>query len=521
MPVDEMKTNDCFHWLSGGCTRGDKCNFKHDPKKKGAGGTPPWFKPTEKKDGVRQSERIKKAPSCSHGGCNSKDPKQEAHHLKQIKEYQNMQNEMVSMKKQIETMNLAARQRTAWGMEECQEGLHVVVAVEAQSDCVGTEVGEKETSHSISFVDHNFWGDPIKPNCDEQKCTNFQSDVSNETCPPIKNQETVLVAAVENARSISIPEHHGHAFVASRTVSTIIDSGATVHIHGDRNSLHGITPCNVKVGVADGQIVTATSKGTWILDSVFRDQQCRAVLENTLLIPGVPYNLVAVSKMVKDGHHFTGATFFKIMLGNVFVVGGIMCNVGLYKVDVNSSIQKALLAPKTCTTGISLIDLWHLRLGHASAPYLKKILKLPANATLSYCDTCMSTSTTTLPFSHKTQSTPMKVQNVLELVMADIVGPFPTRSYQGSNFMAVVVDYASRMKWPLGLAYKSTYVPKYIDWHVFITKHTGKQIKHYHTDGGGAVARSTTLITFHNKMGTKATMNTADQHNQNPIPERH
>jgi len=276
----------------------------------------------------------------------------------------------------------------------------------------------------------------------------------------------------------------------------------------------------VKVGVADGQVVTATSKGTWILESVFRDQQCRAVLENTLLIPGVPYNLVAVSKMVKDGHHFTGATFFKIMLGNVLVVGGIMCNVGLYKVDVNSSIQKALLAPKTCTTGISLIDLWHLRLGHASAPYLKRILKLPANATLSYCDTCMSTSTTTLPFSHKTQSTPMKVQNVLELVMADIVGPFPTRSYQGSNFMAVVVDYASRMKWPLGLAYKSTYVPKYIDWHVFITKHTGKQIKHYHTDGGGAVARSTTLITFHNKMGTKATMNTADQHNQNPIPER-
>jgi hypothetical protein len=214
MPVDEMKTNDCFHWLSGGCTRGDKCNFKHDPKKKGAGGTPPWFKPTEKKDGVRQSERIKKTPSCSHGGCNSKDPKQEAHHLKQIKEYQNMQNEMVSMKKQIETMNLAARQRTAWGMEECQEGLHVVVAAEAQNDCVGTEVGENETSHSISFVDHNFWGDPIKPNCDEQKYTNFQSDVSNETCPPIKNQETVLVAAVENARSISIPERHGHAFVA-------------------------------------------------------------------------------------------------------------------------------------------------------------------------------------------------------------------------------------------------------------------------------------------------------------------
>jgi hypothetical protein len=208
-------------------------------------------------------------------------------------------------------------------------------------------------------------------------CQTCKLVLTNAVSPPIKNQETVfgLVTVIEKAKSISIAEHHAHA-VSSQAVSTIIDSGATVHIHGTLKSLHGIKPCNVKVGVANGKVVTATSKGTWFLKSVFDEQKCHAVLEDTLHIPGVTHNLVSVSKLVKHGHHFYGSTDFKILLGKKLVIGGLICDVGLYKVDVIStsttpSIQKAFPAT-TCTTGIPLIDLWHLRLNHVSAPYLKK-----------------------------------------------------------------------------------------------------------------------------------------------------
>jgi hypothetical protein len=274
----------------------------------------------------------------------------------------------------------------------------------------------------------------------------------------------------------------------------------------------------VRVGVAKGGVVTAHLKGIWRLRSEFKGKKCAVTLENTLLLVGVSHDLISVSKLASLGHHFRGeGNDFEILHREELVVGGVVCKVGLYDVKVLLDESAVAVPARSYTQGISPIDLWHRRLGHASEPYLRKLLKLPA-AKLSPCDACYATTTTTLPYSQQLQM--IEAWRILQEICGDICGPLPTHSMQGSAYFAILVCVFSRMKWIMFLRLKSEFAPKYILWHKFIVAHTGHRITNYHSDGGGAVSTSQILIDFHKKMGTKATSNTAHQHNQNPIPER-
>jgi hypothetical protein len=498
VPNEELKKKDCWYWLSSlsTCDRGKTCLFNHDPKKKGVGGTPQNWKPkvkaqSDNNHNWRTSDRLKTKPSCGNPSC--KDENDHKHDTHQAHKVDHSKDKDLTLKQELESMRKQMDAMTAahWGMGECEASANMA------------------THQDLTRID-DFWGEPIETPSDNYP-DNYQ---------PISELGLVTTHKDKFEKAKSVTVHHA-AVSASHQRSTIIDSGATTHITGKRgNLIEGtITPCHVSVGVAKGEVVTAHEKGTWRLTSEFKGKKCDALFKDTLLLIGVSHDLVSVPKLAALGHHFRGqGNYFEILHGEELVVGGIVGKVGLYDVKVLRDESAVAVPARSYTQGISLIDLWHRRLGHASEPYLRKLLKLPA-AKLSPCDACYATTTTTLPFSHQFQMLP-ETWRILQEICGDICGPLPTRSMQGSIYFAILVDLFSRMKWILFLRLKSEFAPKYILWHTFIVAHTGHRIQYYHSDGGGAVSTSQELIDFHKKMGTKATSNTAHQHNQNPVPER-
>lgn len=93
--------------------------------------------------------------------------------------------------------------------------------------------------------------------------------------------------------------------------------------------------------------------------------------------------------------------------------------------------------------------LWHVRLGHASLNYLKKLQKLNKelekvkfNDSILECEVCIMTKMNKLSF----RETRNRAQRSLQVILTDVMGPIKPKSYPGQKrFIIIFVDDYSRL----------------------------------------------------------------------------
>ncbi|KAI0510738.1 hypothetical protein KFK09_011347 [Dendrobium nobile] len=276
----------------------------------------------------------------------------------------------------------------------------------------------------------------------------------------------------------------GQALLASSdTTSTdwYLDSGATSHMTYGSDNLNSASSYqgSDEITVGDGRTVLIAHSGTRILPTSDRTLS----LSNLLHIPSISYNLISISKLVRDNN--ISITFDP----NGFVCKDLQthktllqgpCKEGLYQVSLKNqdSANQALSAVYTTSPN------WHERLGHPHRSILTTIShnnpSLHIKFHSSNCSSCNSYKSHKLVFPtsvHKT-CTP------LALLHSDVWGPSLAPSHQGLRYYLLIIDDYSRFSWIFPFTFKSDVSKIFINFITFIERQTSRNVQAIRTDGG-------------------------------------
>lgn len=265
-----------------------------------------------------------------------------------------------------------------------------------------------------------------------------------------------------------------------------IDSGASNHMTGRRDLLSSYQHSQpTAVTLADGKVMSSCGNGT-VSFKVSRGNVVNTLTANEVLyVPGMADNLISVSKLTDSGIVVTfsgnGCTAYK---GSRFVFSGSKES-GIYRLcaeavpitEIAQSVKKS-----DCT-------LWHRRLGHINFDCLISMSQEEAVGGLPVmqrehhvCEDCLTANQPRTPFKSINKA---RRQEVLELIHADLSGPFPVPSLGGSKYAMVIVDDCSRRASVYFLNHKDEAAVNIKDYVRQAELQTGKRVKRLRTDNGG------------------------------------
>ncbi|KAH9781527.1 hypothetical protein KPL71_008509 [Citrus sinensis] len=204
----------------------------------------------------------------------------------------------------------------------------------------------------------------------------------------------------------------------------VIDSGATKHICGNRNSFFEYTP--VREGeefifLGDSRSTPVLGKGKVLLKLTSGKTLS---LSNVLHVPEIRYNLISIFVLGKAGVKVSFEGDKIVMTKNGVFVGKGYCSGELFKLNVLNVIINENVSSSAyiyCYANIvDSINLWHGGLVHVNFSYIKKMKELgllfKLNLSNDKCDVCVE--------SKSTKKTCKPVQNreteLLSLIHSDL-----------------------------------------------------------------------------------------------------
>ncbi|TPX29988.1 hypothetical protein SeLEV6574_g08657, partial [Synchytrium endobioticum] len=98
------------------------------------------------------------------------------------------------------------------------------------------------------------------------------------------------------------------------------------------------------------------------------------------------------------------------------------------------------------------------------------------------CDVCALTKLSRKPFPQKSETVP---ENVGDLIVSDVWGPFQTPSPAGSRFYVSFLDVKTRFSWIYFLKRKSDVLTKFQEFNSMLKTQLQAKIKTFRSDGGG------------------------------------
>jgi transposase InsO family protein len=269
----------------------------------------------------------------------------------------------------------------------------------------------------------------------------------------------------------------------------IVDSGASAHITPHHHIITDITPCHDTFITADGVQHRATHSGTASL-SLQSGTPLR--LQNVRLVPSLTHNLISVTELNKSNIDVTfGAECIlsERTTGKIITTGHRHGNV--FILPMSSSVPQR---PLPCLTTLSTTDriyAAHNQLGHTSVSKLKLLAKqglLPNIAPKDFtnfslqCNSCAVTKQKRLPFpAHDHRIYDRRLQ----MVVADVWGPFPEPTLRGDRYSITFTDVYTRRRWIYILQSKSQAFEAFRIFKATVENDSGDSIKALRTDNGG------------------------------------
>lgn len=299
---------------------------------------------------------------------------------------------------------------------------------------------------------------------------------------------------------------------STSTTDWYIDSGATAHMTRNQKILIDREKAqNSNVKVANNEKLKIECVGN-VKQKI---ENCRQIseltFENVQYIPEICENLLSVSQIVKKGNEVVfnrnGVKIFD-PTQKVIATGSLINN--MFKLDVPR--ENCVFSVKCDKDNINL---WHRRLGHASASKLNILFGTNLNANDLKCVICCEGKQSRKPFISKEH---MK-RDLLELIHTDICGPIAPQSIGGSRYFMTLIDDKSRKVFVYVLKSKGEAVSKFIAFKKFAEKQLQKSIKTLRSDNGKEYDNNG-LKNFCSKHGIKFEKSAPYTPQQNGVSER-
>ena len=307
-------------------------------------------------------------------------------------------------------------------------------------------------------------------------------------CPNLKNtQQKSSEQYQHKANQVNEAEDSDSAFVVQNPENTsdvnrwLIDSGATSHMTHDRSLFKKYTRLDTpqKVSLGDGHALEVVGVGeVEVYTKVNRNTSKPNTMYDVLHVSAMKVNLFSVrSAAMKNVISQFGHTrcWLKNKRGKVRATGTMIDK--LYYLDTVNNVHHASIA----------CDLWHQRLGHASADAIKSANSLVVGADLSkvsvdVCEPCIKGKMSKKPFSKHAD---IKSCRPLELVHTDVCGPMKTKSIGGSVYFVSFIDDYTRYAFLYFIREKSQVFEKFKAFEALATNQVGLAIGTLRSDNGG------------------------------------
>jgi hypothetical protein len=263
--------------------------------------------------------------------------------------------------------------------------------------------------------------------------------------------------------------------------SYFLDSGANAHFFKD-------APYNCKPAM--GTVMTAGGRTEQIIATgEFKLGNLR--ITKVHHVPSFAKNLVSVTELLHDGHSIAiDKTSFKVFKNGTLVAHGKVCpDTNLLKFSEENDNKMVFEATNEETKLEIHPTLAHDRFAHVNREMIKRTIennpkapKILGNINFCKCESCLLAKTRRGNYPKERHEKP----DVLEVIAADIQGPFPLEDIEGNRWNLKVIDISSGYARLYTMPDKaSTTVCANIK--SFITqmeRRTGKRVKFIETDRG-------------------------------------
>lgn len=234
-------------------------------------------------------------------------------------------------------------------------------------------------------------------------------------------------------------------------------------------------PFTHSIQTANNTRIKTIAKGDVLLDG----ETMEIPVKDVLHVPDLSMNLLSISQICGKGFKviFDSKSCQVIDRDGKLFTTGTQVN-GLY--SFNAYQGKAMV------TKSNDADLWHRRLGHLNFESLKKLKTLStgisfSNKSLETCLPCIKGKQARHPFP----SNGNKVNELLDLIHGDLVGPMEVESFGGSRYIFTLVDDASSKLFCYFLKSKDQVPDIFKEFKDLIENQTGRRIKVFRSDNGG------------------------------------
>ena len=292
--------------------------------------------------------------------------------------------------------------------------------------------------------------------------------VENKKEKANKNKKDDLVAMVTEA------------FVAEDQVEWWIDTNATRHISGNRNSFKTYEL------VGDGKIVyienssstKVVGKGTVELKFTFEKI---VTLMDVLHVPDIRKNLVLGTLLSKHSFKIVfEADKFILSKNGMFVGKGYVAN-GMFKLNIENENISAYL--------VESLDLWHERLGHVN---FRSIQLMVNNGLIKDCGKNHTTKCLTCSkckITKKPSKTVERTSTLLQLIHTDIC-EMDYLSCHGKRYFITFIDDYSRYTYVFPLKTKDETFETFKTYKAEVENKLSVKIKSIRSDRGGEYLKS-------------------------------
>jgi transposase InsO family protein len=348
---------------------------------------------------------------------------------------------------------------------------------------------------------------------------------------------------------------------ATGNVHFLLDSAASRHMVNDRSLLTDIKTSakGVPLTVANNETIHLNEFGNMVL---INKNNKRVVLSNVGFYSSLASNLISAGTLREKGYNidfnhpganvtFQGqhvldftSTPNKLFIHSINVNNNSVVNSESIAADSSSTTSSVAVSSDDINDvcyGISEIDalskqhLLHCRMGHSSLPVLDKLIKhdmvedidnIPIDIeSKQVCEACITGKAHRKPFGKNKFNS---VEAVMDRLHVDLCGPIfgvncKEKSIEaietGDNYLMIVIDEYSRMKWCETFKFKSQTTALLIKLINRLVIESGKSLKELHTDGGTEF-QSTVFIDYCSAKGIKITTTTPYTPADNPLAER-
>ena len=284
----------------------------------------------------------------------------------------------------------------------------------------------------------------------------------------------------------------------------IIDSGASVNMTYDKSVFLNYTKENGKIFVATGKSAPIMGRGSIILSIDINGVEYPLKLDNVLHIPDLSSNLISTTSLNKANisilfHQQSCFFFLESKFRKVsYVKDG--CNI----------LKEWHNYARIC------VHEWHRRFSHRNIQEIRhqQSLIIEKCSCRDQCDSCVRAKMFHEPFKSS-----VKPDASLDVICADLAGPFPTQSISGAQYYLIIVDTYSDYTEIRFLRRKNDAIAAIIEFFEFIFNQLNRYPKVFRSDRGGEFLCERS-INFFAKHGIRFELICPDTAAQNGIAER-